>query len=299
LIRWIIHDYRELSAVVVAAAVGLTLQRPVLALVRHDGIDIFLIVLVYATAITIEPARLRALPAAWRPLLAALVVGASVLPALSWAVAHLIGPGSLRDGVITIGLAPCEIASIATTGMAGGDVALAGGVLIGSTILTVSVAGPLLGLEASHVSIHPGHIVINLLFVVAAPLCAGLATRLFLSLPAVAETIASSVSTLAVAILVALIAAEVNFSTQYLPVIAAILIFLVGSAALGHGLGLRQPPGLRRALLLTTSMRDFAIAAGLATAAFGASAAAPLGVYGIIVIVWGTASAGFLRTRDP
>jgi hypothetical protein len=51
------------------------------------------------------------------------------------------------------------------------------------------------------------------------------------------------------------------------------------------------------ALLLTTSMRDFAIAAGLASAAFGPAAAAPLGLYGILVLVWGTAVAGVLRQR--
>jgi predicted Na+-dependent transporter len=51
------------------------------------------------------------------------------------------------------------------------------------------------------------------------------------------------------------------------------------------------------AVLLTTSMRDFAIAAGLAAAAFGTAAAAPLGLYGIFVLVWGTAAAGVLRQR--
>jgi hypothetical protein len=52
-----------------------------------------------------------------------------------------------------------------------------------------------------------------------------------------------------------------------------------------------------RALLLTISMRDFAIAAGLATAAFGPRASAPLGLYGIMVLAWGTGCAGFLRAR--
>ena len=33
-------------------------------------------------------------------------------------------------------------------------------------------------------------------------------------------------------------------------------------------------------------MRDFAIAAGLAAAAFGPAAAAPLGLYGIAVLIW-------------
>ena len=45
------------------------------------------------------------------------------------------------------------------------------------------------------------------------------------------------------------------------------------------------------------SMRDFAIAAGLAAAAFGPAAAAPLGLYGVAVLVWGTAVAGVLRQR--
>jgi hypothetical protein len=42
-------------------------------------------------------------------------------------------------------------------------------------------------------------------------------------------------------------------------------------------------------------MRDFAIAAALAAAAFGPESAAPLGLYGILVLLWGTAAAGHLR----
>ena len=42
-------------------------------------------------------------------------------------------------------------------------------------------------------------------------------------------------------------------------------------------------------------MRDFAIAAGLAAVAFGPAAAAPLGLYGVTVLVWGTGIAGFKR----
>jgi hypothetical protein len=44
-------------------------------------------------------------------------------------------------------------------------------------------------------------------------------------------------------------------------------------------------------------MRDFAIAAGIAATAFGPAAAAPLGLYGIVALVWGTALAGALRQR--
>jgi len=43
---------------------------------------------------------------------------------------------------------------------------------------------------------------------------------------------------------------------------------------------------------------DFVIAAGLATAAFGPGAAAPLGLYGITILVWGTGAAGFMRALE-
>ena len=101
------------------------------------------------------------------------------------------------------------------------------------------------------------------------------------------------------AALVALIAAEVHLSAGYATVAAALVVFLLASAVIGRLLGLRAPRPVAAALLLTTSMRDFAIAAGLATAAFGPAAAAPLGLYGILVLVWGTAAAGALRRGHP
>ncbi|MHB1929666.1 MAG: hypothetical protein ACYDEN_02845 [Acidimicrobiales bacterium] len=55
-------------------------------------------------------------------------------------------------------------------------------------------------------------------------------------------------------------------------------------------------------ILRTTSMRDFAVAAALASAEWGPAATAPLGLYGILVLVWGTGAAGFLRANrrdDP
>ena len=112
-----------------------------------------------------------------------------------------------------------------------------------------------------------------------------------------AQRAASHVALAAVAALVALIAAEVHFSAGYAAVAAALVVFLLASAVVGRLLGLRAPRRVAAALLLTTSMRDFAIAAGLAAAAFGPAAAAPLGLYGILVLVWGTAAAGALRRR--
>jgi hypothetical protein len=42
-------------------------------------------------------------------------------------------------------------------------------------------------------------------------------------------------------------------------------------------------------------MRDFTGAAGIATSAFGAAAAAPLGIYGILVLIFGSAAVYAVR----
>ena len=296
--RHVLSDYRELAVVAVAAAVGLTVQGPLAWAVRHQGIDILLVILVFFTALTIEPRTLCDLPSAWRRLSVALIAGITVLPALSWSVAHLVTAGPLRDGVTTIGLAPCEIASIATTAMAGGDVALAGGLLVGSTVLTVLLAGPILAAEASGTALNPWHILVNLLCIVALPLGAGMAIRGTLQPSRRITDAASTVSMLSVAALVALVASEVRFAKSYLSVLVAVVAFLVVSAGVGLLVGRGGAPPVRGALLLTLSMRDFAIAAGLATAAFGPAAAAPLGIYGIAVLLWGTGAAGFIRAGD-
>ena len=316
-IRAIAAGYPELIAVLAAAILGLTVQRPLAWLADHQGINVLLAILVFATAVTIDPAALRRLASAWRSLAVALVVGITVLPALSWAVSRIVTAGSLRDGVLVVGLAPCEIASVATTAMAGGEAAVSAGVLIGSTVAAVALAGPILTLEAGHAGVSPGGIIANLALVVALPLAVGLAARACAEAPprddssgparllaatrvlstARAERVASLTALAAVAALVALIAAEIRLSSAYLAVAGALLLFLVGSALVGRALGARAARPTATALLLTTSMRDFAIAAGLAAAAFGPAAAAPLGLYGVAVLVWGTAVAGTLRQR--
>jgi predicted Na+-dependent transporter len=318
-VRAIAAGYPELLAVLAAAIIGLTVQPPLAWLAAHQGINVLLAILVFATAVTIDPAALRRLVTAWRSLVLALVVGITVLPALSWAVSRIVAAGPLRDGVLVVGLAPCEIASVATTAMAAGEAAVSAGVLIGSTVAAVALAGPILTLEAGHADVSPGSIIANLALVVALPLTLGLAARATAEPPAPsraqpparshllaathvlatprAERVASRTALAAVAALVALIASEIRLSAAYLAVAAALLLFLIGSALVGHFLGARAARPTATALLLTTSMRDFAIAAGLAAAAFGPAAAAPLGLYGIAVLIWGTAVAGLLRNR--
>jgi len=295
--------YPELAVVLAAAVIGLAVQRPLAWLAARQGINVLLVILVFATAVTIDPRALRRLAAAWRQVLAAVLAGITVLPALSWAVAHLVPAGPLRDGVLVTGLAPCEIASVATTALAGGEAAVAAGVLIGSTLATVVLAAPILALEAGRASFSAVGVIANLAVVVALPLAAGVALRSWPG-PAAralatarAATVAARSALGAVAALVALVAAEVHLTLSYGAVAGALALFLAGSAVLGRALGVRSARPAGSALLLTTSMRDFAIAAALAVAAFGPRAAAPLGLYGVVVLVWGTGAAGALRAR--
>jgi predicted Na+-dependent transporter len=301
--RAAVGAYPELAAVLAAAVVGLAVQRPLAWLAARQGINALLVVLVFATAVTIDPRALRRLAAAWRQVLFAVLVGVTVLPALSWAVARLVPAGPLRDGVLVTGLAPCEIASVATTALAGGEAAVAAGVLIGSTLATVVLAAPILTLEAGRASVAPAGVIADLALVVALPLAAGIALRSLASpvsralATGRAETAASRTALVAVAALVALVAAEVHLTVSYAAVAGALALFLVASAVLGRALGVRSARPAGSALLLTTSMRDFAIAAALAAAAFGPQAAAPLGLYGVAVLIWGTAAAGVIRAR--
>jgi predicted Na+-dependent transporter len=295
--------YPELAAVLAAAVIGLCVQPPLAWLAGHQGINVLLVILVFATAVMIDPQALRRLARAWRHILVAVLVGITVLPVLSWAVSHLVPAGPLRDGVLVTGLAPCEIASVATTGLAGGEAAVAAGVLIGSTVASVILAGPILTLEAGHAGFSPGGVIANLAIVVALPLAVGITLRSWVQPTAQAlatekaEAAASRTALAAVAILVALVASEVHLAVSYLAVAGALLLFLAATAVIGRALGTRSAKPTGSALLLTTSMRDFAIAAALATAAFGPKSAAPLGLYGIAVLIWGTACAGLLRNR--
>ena len=61
----------------------------------------------------------------------------------------------------------------------------------------------------------------------------------------------------------------------------------LSAGVLGWLLARGAAPGRRTAVVLPTTMRDFAVAAGIAASAFGIAAAAPLGIYGVMVLVFG------------
>lgn len=84
----------------------------------------------------------------------------------------------------------------------------------------------------------------------------------------------------------------------YAQATGVLALFLAGSIALGQLLVLGRPRSEKMALALPVGMRDFAIAAGIATTAYGPAAAAPLAGYGVLVLLYGTVHAR-LAARPP
>jgi predicted Na+-dependent transporter len=281
----------ELVLIAGAAVLSQAVPEPARFLVDHRGLDASLALLVFATALAVRPAAFMGLAAQGPRLVAALATSAIVLPALAWVVSRLVSTLALRRGVLTVGLAPAEIASVATTSLAGGDAAIAAGMLVGSTLVTVAAAGIGLRLLGGGGSVHPIGLLTNLSLIVAAPMALGIGIRARLTLSEGGEAAAERISVALVTLLIWLVASQVRLSSSYLVVAAALLLFLAGSVALGSALAFGAPRPIATAMLLTTSMRDFAVAAGIAVAAFGSASAAPLGLYGVIAVTWGMAIA--------
>jgi len=284
-----------LVLVLVVAAAGLAGPAPGRALAAGNGIDATLAVLVFATGLSLRLADLAAVRLAWRRIAVVLLVSTAALPALAWAASQLVGDPVLRVGVQAAGVAPAEVATVALCVIAGGEAAVCATLLAASTIITVVAAGPILSLLGASISVSSVGLLGTLAAVVALPLAAGMALRRVWSPRD--DAVIRLVTVLALLLLLWQVASQIRLDFAYVTVIVALVVFVAGSAALGWGLALRAPAGQATAVLLPVALRDFAVAAGIATAAFGPAAAAPLGAYGVIVLLAGSATA--ITARRP
>jgi predicted Na+-dependent transporter len=94
------------------------------------------------------------------------------------------------------------------------------------------------------------------------------------------------------------VASQLRLRASDSRVLLALLAYLAAGSVLGWILASGVPPHRRTAIVLPTAMRDFAVAAGIATSAFGPAAAAPLGIYGILVLVFGTVAVYAIRRHE-
>jgi BASS family bile acid:Na+ symporter len=286
-----------LLLVVISAAVGVAFPHPGRQADAGGAILDTLAILVFCTGASMTFREIAGIRAAGRRLVLVLAVTTVTLPALAWLVSRLVTGPVLRGGVLAAGVAPAEVASVALTGLAGGEAALAAGLLVASTALTVLFAGPILGVLGANSSASQLGLLSTLALVVALPLAAGSAVRTIDLLNGRERPLVRVLGTVSLLVLLWEVASELRLRASDTRVIIALAAYLTGGALLGWLLAIRTGSRRRTAIVLPTAMRDFAVAAGIATSAFGAAAAAPLGIYGILVLVFGSVAVHAARRR--
>ncbi len=276
-----------LPLVLISAGLGVALPGPGRRLDANGAILITLAVLVFCTGSSVTFADIIRLRAASRRTAVVLAATTVILPVLAWLASRLVSGPAPRGGVLAAGVAPVEVASVALTGLAGGEVVMAAGLLVASTLLTVLLAGPILRLLGAHSAMSQLGLLSTLALVVALPLIGGCAMRTLDPLRGRERLLVEILGIASLLVLLWEVASELRLHANDGLIAAALLAYLAGAGALGWLLARGVPSGRRTAVILPTAMRDFAVAAGIAASAFGIAAAAPLGIYGVMVLVFG------------
>jgi BASS family bile acid:Na+ symporter len=257
--------------------------------------DLLLAALVFATALGISFADLARLRESWRAVLVLSVVPLIVLALAAWALGRPFA-APVRDGLLGVGLSSAEVASVGLVSLAGADATIALGALTGSLILA-ALLGPVaigwLGGGGGHGG--AGHLLVRFALVVIVPLAVGVSIRSERRCEAwLAERDEprDGLSALIVVVLVYAALSGTKGAHHLAAVILASALFLAVAGALALLWRRRVPGAAALPGAMGIAMRDFAVAAALATQAFGTAAGAVPGVYGVMMLIAGAVAAG-------
>jgi BASS family bile acid:Na+ symporter len=277
------------------AAVGLALLLPSDQIAARG--DLVLAALVALTALGIAPHELWALRDRGKAVLALSLLPFAVLVPLAWALS-LLFDSPIREGVVTLGLSSTEVAAVGLVALAGGDAALALGALAGSLVVAATIGPLLVGLLAPDAAAtDPAALLGRFALVVLLPLAAGVAARVVWTRLARGEPWFAAGSTVAVVVLIYASLSGTSPGTDLVPALAASAAFLALSAVPALAWARATSREQRPAVALAVGLRDFAVAATLATQAFGPPAATVAGVYGVLMLVAGALATAGLRGR--
>jgi predicted Na+-dependent transporter len=277
-----------LPLTLIAAVFGLLVPAEAAA----ERSDLLLAALVLFTALELDLGRMLELRRRWGTVVALSVGPFVFFVPLAWVVSRFFDEPT-RTGVLALGLAPTEVAAVGLVALAGGNVAFALGVLIGSLVVS-AVGGPLaMSALASGSDLAALELLGRFALIVLVPLVVGVAARTAASWIEDAEPHLAALSTLSVAALVYASLSAATDAAQLGQAVVASLTLVAASAAVGALVLRKSAAGVAAALC--ASMRDFAVVAALATQAAGPSAATVAGVYGVLILVLGAAAASWLR----
>jgi BASS family bile acid:Na+ symporter len=277
------------------AAVGLALLVPSDQIAARG--DLVLAALVALTALGIAPNDLWALRDRGREVLALSLLPFAVLIPLAWGLS-LLFDSPVREGVVTLGLSSTEVAAVGLVALAGGDAALALGALAGSLVAAATIGPLLVGLLAPDAAATDAAALLGrFALVVLLPLAAGVAARVAWARLARGEPWFAAGSTIAVVVLIYASLSGTSAGTDLVPALAASAAFLALSAVPAVAWARATSREQRPAVGLAVGLRDFAVAATLATQAFGPPAATVPGLYGVLMLVAGALATAGLRAR--
>jgi predicted Na+-dependent transporter len=283
-----------LPLALVAVALGLLV--PSAPVAAHG--DLILAVLVVLTALGIDPAELGALRVRWRALAALALMPLAVLVPLAWALSRLFD-SPIREGALTLGLSSTEVAAVGLVALVGGDAALALGALAGS-LVAAALAGPvLIGLLAHDAAgTSTGALLGRFSLVVLLPLVLGVTVRMARPRLARGEQWYAAGATMAVAALIYAALSGSSAGDALVCSLAAAAAFLALSCVFAFAAARAVAPRRRSAVGFAFALRDFAVAAALASQAFGTAAASVAGIYGVLMLVAGALATSALRHRS-
>jgi BASS family bile acid:Na+ symporter len=300
-VGWRRRSSRRVSEAVLPLALlaGLAaLVRPSDALAENS--ELILALLVLFTALGITPEHLPEVGRRWRLVVALSVVPMAVLAPIAWAISRLFASPT-REGVLVLGLAPTEVAAGGLAALAGGDAALALAAVSGSLVIS-AIAGPLVAAtlgDTEGLAVGPEELLIRFILVVIVPLILGAGARVLYKKLDCLEAELSAAGTLTVATLVYAALSGADGGASLGPALLGSIAFLAVSAVLALAWARAVGVAYRTTVPLAVGMRDFAVAAAMASEAFGPPAAAVAGVYGVLVLVAGAAVATVLRRSNP
>ena len=280
--RWWAERVPDALPVLALGAAGLARLIPSSTI--SDHVDLLLAALVLLTALDIDPRQLTELAGHVRTIVLLVIVPACALAVLGWLLSRFVA-GDLRDGVLALGFAPSEVASVGLIGLIGG-MAEAAIAVVGLSLVVSAVAGPplLAAIAGGAQAAQPLPLLGHFALIVLLPFLAGIVIRGLT--PALAQRDAEiSLGSMFILLLLifgslsgtgsATLGSAVLVSVAFLALSS--VVAWITQRTLSHRL---DPP-----LALTIGMRDFAVAAALAAAAFGPRAAQVAGVYGTVMLV--------------
>jgi len=272
-------------------------------------VTITLIELMVAVGLRVTLANLGVVARDWPLATRAVLANYIIVPAATVGLLLVFRAQSMvAAGFLILAVCPGAPYGPPFTRIARGNVVVAVGMmalLAGSSAIVAPILLPLLvkGLPGDQpATVNASRIAATLLLTQLAPLCAGIAVRHWR--PLLADRLQKPADLLSkvlnLTVVIVILTAQRGSLSQFTPrALAGMLALLIASFAAGYLLGSRDEPA-RRALTLTTSLRNVGVGLVIATASFaGTPAVTAVVLYGLVEVAGSLLLALWWGRRHP